>query len=143
MSKNCLIRNSTNSNQEWNDTTVILNLSSNAIVDSNYETDYSQKLIITDTHLSRFHEAFANSSSATIKLSNSKLYQMARIGGFLGKLLGPLLKTGLSLMKNVLKLLAKCALIPLRLIESASVADTKIHKYRSFSIGNDNINSYR
>ena len=68
---------------------------------------------------------------------------MARIGGFLGRLLGPLLKTGLSLMKIVLKLLAKCALIPLRLIESASVADTKIHKYRSFSIGNDNINSYR
>ena len=80
-----------------------------------------------------------------MKLSNSKLYKMARIGGFLGRLLGPLLKTGLSLMKIVLKLLAKCALIPLRLIASTSAtsaADTKIYKYRSFSIGNDNINSY-
>ena len=67
---------------------------------------------------------------------------MARIGGFLGRLLGPLLKTGLSLMKIVLKLLAKCALIPLRLIASTSAAHTKIYKYRSFSNGNDNINSY-
>ena len=44
-------------------------------------------------------------------------------GGFLGKLLGPLLKTGLTLMKNVIKPLAKSALIPLGLNAAASVAD--------------------
>ena len=48
--------------------------------------------------------------------------------GFLGKLLGPLLKTGLPLMKNVIKSLAKSVLIPLELTAAASAADTGIHK---------------
>ena len=37
-------------------------------------------------------------------------------GGVLGRFLQPLLKTGLPLMKNVLKSLAKSALIPLQLV---------------------------
>ena len=41
-------------------------------------------------------------------------------GVFLGRLLGSLLKTGLSLMKNVLEPLAKSLLIPLGLIAAAS-----------------------
>ena len=36
---------------------------------------------------------------------------MIKSGGFLGKLLGPLLKTGLPLMKNVIEPLAKSVLI--------------------------------
>ena len=43
------------------------------------------------------------------------------------RLFGPLLKTGLPLMKNVIKALAKSVLIPLGL-EAASAADAKIHK---------------
>ena len=46
---------------------------------------------------------------------------------FLSKLLGPLLKTGLPLMKNVLKPLAKSILIPLQITATAA-ADTEIHK---------------
>ena len=42
-----------------------------------------------------------------------------QIGGFLGKLLGPLLKTGLSWIRNVLKPFAKSVLIQLGLIASA------------------------
>ena len=38
-----------------------------------------------------------------IKLSKTQLSKMIQSGGFLGKLLGPLLKTGLPLMKNVIK----------------------------------------
>ena len=38
---------------------------------------------------------------------------MIQSGGFLGKLLGQLLKTGLPLMKNVIKPLAKSVLVPL------------------------------
>ena len=53
---------------------------------------------------------------------------MMQSGGFLGKLLGPLLKTGLPLMKNVITTLAKSVLIPLGLTEAASVADAGIHK---------------
>ena len=49
-------------------------------------------------------------------------------GGFLGRLLGPLLQTGLPLIKNVIKPLAKNVLIPLELTVSASAADAEIHK---------------
>ena len=49
-------------------------------------------------------------------------------GGFLGRLLGPLLKTGVPLMKNVIKPLAKIILIPLGLTAAASAADAGIHK---------------
>ena len=48
--------------------------------------------------------------------------------GFLGKLLGPLLKTGLPLIKNVITPLAKNVLIPLGLTVAVSAADVGIHK---------------
>ena len=53
---------------------------------------------------------------------------MIQSGGFLGRLLGPLLKTGLSLIKNVIKPLAKSVLIPLGLAAVASAADAGVHK---------------
>ena len=52
---------------------------------------------------------------------------MIQSGGFLGRLLGPLLKTGLPLMKNVIKPLAKSALIPLGLTAAESAADAGIN----------------
>ena len=51
---------------------------------------------------------------------------MMHSGGFLGRLLGPLLKTGLPLLKNVIKLLNKTVLIPLGLTTSASAADLRL-----------------
>ena len=53
---------------------------------------------------------------------------MIQSGGFLGRLLSPLLKTGLPLIKNVIKPLAKSDLIPLGLTAAASAADAGIHK---------------
>ena len=54
---------------------------------------------------------------------------MIQSRGFLGRLLGPLLKTGLPLIKNVIKQLAKSVLIPLVLTTAAaSVADAGIHR---------------
>ena len=53
---------------------------------------------------------------------------MIQSGGFLDKLLGLLLKTGLPLIKNVITPLAKSVLIPLGLTAAASVADAGIHK---------------
>ena len=53
---------------------------------------------------------------------------MIQSGGFLGRLLGPLLKTGLPFIKNVIKPLAKRVLIPLGLTAIASTADAGIHK---------------
>ena len=52
---------------------------------------------------------------------------MLHLGGFPGRLLGPLLKTGLPLIKNVIKPLAKSVLIPLGLTAAASAADAGIH----------------
>ena len=53
---------------------------------------------------------------------------MMQSGGFLGRLLGPLLRTGLPLMKSVIKPLAKNVLVPLGLTAAASAEDVGIHK---------------
>ena len=53
---------------------------------------------------------------------------MMQSGGFLGRLLGPSLKTGLPLIKNVIKPLAKSILISLRLTAAESAADSGIQK---------------
>ena len=53
---------------------------------------------------------------------------MIQSGGFLSRLLGPLLKTGLPLIKNVIKPLAKSVLIHLGLTAAASAADAGIRK---------------
>ena len=106
---------------------VMLNLSSNAIGYSNDKTNFPHKLLLTNTQVSRLFKAFAN-SSANIKLPKNQLSRMVGLGGFLGRLLGPLLKTGLSLMKIVLKPLAKSALVLLTLTAAASATNATIQK---------------
>ena len=66
--------------------------------------------------------------STDLKLSKAQNDKIIQSGGFLSKLLGPLLKTGLSLIKNVIKALAKSVLIPLGLTAVGSAADAGIHK---------------
>ena len=80
--------------------------SSNVVGDSNYENSFSHKLLLTNTQVSKLRKAFGNGSSANIKLSKTQLHKIEQSGGFLGRILGPLIKTGLPLMKNV-KPLAK------------------------------------
>ena len=63
-------------------------------------------------------------------------------GGFLGRHFGPLLKTGLPLMKNVIKPLVKRFLIPLGLTAAASAADARIHK-KNLRIWNNNTNNIK
>ena len=109
-----------------NETEVVLRLSSNMIGDN--EANFPHKLLLTNTQVSNLRKAFANNSSANIKLSKTQLSKMMQSRGFLGRLLGPLLKTGLPLMSNVIKPLAKSVLIPLVLTAAASAADTGIHK---------------
>ena len=62
------------------------------------------------------------------KLSKTQLHKIGQSGRFLGRRLGPLLKIGLSLMKNTLKQLAKSVLISLELTAAASATDAAIHK---------------
>ena len=109
-----------------NETEVVLRLSSNMIGDD--ETNFPHKLLLTNRQVSNLRKAFANHLSADIKLSKTQLSKMIQSGGFLGRLLGPLLKTGLPLIKNVIKPLAKIVLIPLGLTAAASAADAGIHK---------------
>ena len=107
-----------------NETEIVL--SSNMIGDN--EANFPHQLLLTNTQVSNLRKTFANNSSANIKLSKTQLSSMIQSGGFLGRLLGPLLKTGLPLMSNVIKPLAKSVLIPLVLTAAASAADTGIHK---------------
>ena len=111
-----------------NCTEVTLKHSSNVVGDSNDETKFLHKLLLTNTQVSNLPKAFANGSSANIKLSKTQLHKIGEPGGFLGRLLAPLLKTGLPLMKNVPKPLAKSVLIPLGLTAAASATDAAIHK---------------
>ena len=67
---------------------------------------------------------------------------MIQSGGFFGRLLSPLLKVGLPLMKNLIKPLAKSFLIPLGLTVAASAADAGIHK-KNFRIWNNNTDNIK
>ena len=73
-------------------TKVVLRLSSNMIGDN--ETDFSHKLLLTNRQIANLGKAFARHLSTDMKLSKTQLSKMIQLGGFLGRLLGPLLKTG-------------------------------------------------
>ena len=108
-----------------NETEVVLRLSSNMIGDN--ETNFPHKLLLTNSQVSNLRKAFANNLLTDIKLSKAQLSKMIQSGGFLGRLLGTLLKIGLLLMKNVIKPLAKIVLIPLGLTAAESEVDAGIH----------------
>ena len=72
-----------------NGTEVTLKISSNAFGDSNDDTNFPHKLLLTNTQVSRFRKAFANDSSANIKLSKTQLHKIRLSGGFLDRFLGP------------------------------------------------------
>ena len=83
------------------ETEVVLRLSSNMIGDN--EANFPHKLLLTDRQVASLRKSFASHSSADIKLSKIQLSKMIQSGGSLGGLLGPLLKTGLPLIKNAIK----------------------------------------
>ena len=109
-----------------NETEIVLRLSSNMIGDN--ATNFPHQLSLTNRQVTNIRKGFANNSSIDIKLSKTQLLKMIQSGGFLGRLLGPLLKTGLPSIKNVMKPSVKSVLIPLGLTAAASAADVGIHK---------------
>ena len=109
-----------------NESEVALRLSSNMV--GGDETNFSHKLLLTNWYVANLRNAFPNYLSTDIKLSKTQISKIIQSGGFFGRLLGPLLKTGLPLMKNVIKPLAKSVLIPLGLTAAVSAADAGIHK---------------
>ena len=107
---------------------VVIRLSANMIGDCNDQTNFPHELLLTDRQVYSIRKAFSNNSSVNIKFSKTQLLKMIQSEGFLGRLLGPLLKTGLPLIKNVITPLTKSVLIPLGLTAAASAADAGIHK---------------
>ena len=106
---------------------VVLRLSWN-IIDDDDDTNFPHKLLLSKRLVETLPKAFANHSSTDIKLSKTQLSKMIQSGGFLGRLLSPLLKIGLPLTTNVIKSLAKRVLISLGLTAAASAVDAGIHK---------------
>ena len=111
-----------------NETHVVLRISSSMVGNSNDNTNFPHELLLTNRQVANIRKAFAKNTSIDIKLSKTQLSKRIQSGGFLGRLLGPLLKTGLPLIRNVIKPLAKSVLIPLGLTAAASAADAGIHK---------------
>ena len=80
-----------------NEIETVLRLPSNIIGNSNDETNFLHKLLSTSKQVAKLDKAFANNLSVNIELS----------------------ETGLPLMKDVIKPLAKSVLVPLGLKAAA------------------------
>ena len=86
------------------------------------------ELLLTTSQTTKLRNAIEKNMSTDIKLPKAQISKIIQSGGFLGKPLGLLLKTGLPLIKNVIKPLAKSVLIPLVLTAAASAANSGIQK---------------
>ena len=111
-----------------NESDVVLRILSSMLGNSNDNTNFPHELLLTNRQVANILKAFAKKTSTDIKLSKIQLSKMIQSGGFHGRLLGPLLKIGLPLMKSVIKSLAKSVLLPLGLTAAASAADAEIHE---------------
>ena len=83
-----------------NETEAVLRLSLNVIGNSDNETNFPHKLQLTNRQVANLRKAFTNNSLVNIKLSKSQLCKIVQSGGFLGRFLGSLLKTGLPLKRK-------------------------------------------
>ena len=94
---------------------------------SDDEPNFLHELFLTNRQVANLCKAFANYLATDIMLWKTQLSKMIQSRGFFGRLLGPLLKTGLLLMKNVMTPLAKSVFISLGLTATATPADAGIH----------------
>ena len=109
-----------------NVTEVTSHFSSNLIGISNDKTNFPDKLLLTNTWVSKIRKAFPNGSSANIKFSITQLHKIGQTEG----------KTGLPITWTLLKPLFKSILTPLGLAAaSVSATDTTIQK-KMFGCGN-------
>ena len=61
------------------------------------------KLLLTTRQTTKLRNAIKNNLQTDIKLSKAQISKIIQSGGFLGEILDPLLKTGLPLLKKVIK----------------------------------------
>ena len=64
--------------------------------------DLPHELLLTRRQKTKLRNSFNNNVSTDLKLSKTQIFKIIQSGVFLGRLLGPLLKTGLPLMENVI-----------------------------------------
>ena len=81
------------------------------------------ELLLTTRQTAKLRNAIENNLQTDIKLSKAQISKIIQSGGFLGKLLGLLLKNGLSLLKSVIK-----PLILLGLTATSSAIDVGVQK---------------
>ena len=107
-----------------NENDVVLRISSSMVGNSNDNTNFSHKLLLTDRQVANIRKAFSNNLSRDVKFSKTQLLKMMQSRGFLGNLLirlaGPLMKVAMPLAKNVLE--------PLGLTAAMSAIDGSIKK---------------
>ena len=107
-----------------NETDVVLRISSGMVGNSNDNTNFPHKLLLTGRQVANICKAFANNLSTDVKFSKTQLLKLLQSGGFLGNLLsklaGPLMKVAMLLAKNVLA--------PLGLTAAMSAIDGSIKK---------------
>ena len=101
--------------------------------------DSPHESLLTIRQKTKLRNAFNDNISTDLKLSRAQISKIIQSRGFLGRLLGPLLKTGLSLIKNMIKPLAISVLIPLGLTAAASTVDAAIH----IGIWNNNFTNFK
>ena len=89
-----------------NESDVVLRISLSMVGNSNDNTNFPHKLLLTDRQVVNIRKAFPNNLSRDVKFSKTQLLKMMQSGGFLGNLLsklaGPLMKVAMPLAKNVL-----------------------------------------
>ena len=90
------------------------------------KNNFPHNLLLTNRKIVDLRRVFANSSSKDIKLSKTYLSKIIQSGGFLGRLVGSLMKLWLPLVKNILTPLAKG--VQVGLPATALAADAGIHK---------------
>ena len=99
------------------------------------------ELLLTTRQTTKLRNAIENNMSTDIKLSKVQVSKIIQSGGFLGKLLDPLLRTGLPLLKSIIKLLG---LLGLTAVSSAIDAGDQKKIYGSGTttlvISNEEIN---
>ena len=93
------------------------------------------ELLLTTRQTTKLRNAIENNMSTDIKLSKAQISKIIQSGGFLGKILGPLLKIGLTLLKSVIKPLGL-----LGLTAASSAIDAGVQKNIWF--WNNNFNNF-
>ena len=87
------------------------------------ENNLHHELLLTTRQTTKLRNSIENNRSTDIKLSKAQISKIIQSGGFLGKLLGSLLKNGLLLLKLVIKSLGL-----LGLTTASSAVDAGVQK---------------